>query len=97
MLWRSGGSSLMKSNHWCVATPKLMEVHALFCEMSMDRTGPPSMRENASRLPDSSQTAMHILRLISIALASAAAIIFFAASADSDCLVMILDINYFLP
>src|SRR3954447_17543747 len=76
----SGGSSLMKSCQPCVGIPNPTAVYALSCATCTLSSAAPSMRLNAFSTPPSSTTAITIGVPISVALASAAAIIWWAAS-----------------
>src|ERR1700726_3774991 len=78
---KSEGSSLMKSNNSCVETPN-KAVYALFCAISMQRIGDPSIRLKALRLPPSSRIATFSLTPSSLAFATAASTIFCASSEE---------------
>src|SRR5258708_38688768 len=78
--WSNGSSFFTKSNHSCVAMPKLIAVYALSCAICTLKSGAPSIRLKALSVPSPSTIAMHIGRSISRALASAPAIIRWAAS-----------------
>src|SRR3984893_15055406 len=78
---KSEGSPLMKSNNSCVETPN-KAVYALFCAISMQRIGAPSIRLKALRLPPSSRIATFSLTPSALAFASAASAIFCASSEE---------------
>src|ERR687885_20068 len=75
-----GGSSLMKSCQPCVGMPKPTAVYALSWATCTLSSAAPSIRLNAFSTPPSSTTAMTIGVPISLALASAPAMIRCAAS-----------------
>src|SRR6202790_4505803 len=78
---KSEGSSLMKSNNSCVEMPN-KAVYALFCAISMQRIGAPSIRLKALRFPPSSRIATFSLTPSALAFASAASTIFCASSEE---------------
>src|SRR5882672_401689 len=68
-------------------------VYALFCAISMQSIGAPSIRLNALRLPPSSRTATFSLTPISLAFATAASTIFCASSEEMLYFLTTLDIG----
>src|ERR1700730_1068253 len=93
---KSEGSSLMKSNNSCVETPN-KAVYALFCAISMQRIGAPSIRLKALRLPPSSRIATFSLTLSSLAFATASSTIFCASSEEMLYFFITLAIGYLPP
>src|SRR5882762_11838454 len=89
------GSPLMKSNNSCVDTPN-KAVYALFCAISMQRIGAPSIRLKALRLPPSSRIATFSLTPSALAFASAASAIFCASSEEILYFLIKLVIGSFL-
>src|SRR6202051_710946 len=93
---KSDGSPLMKSNNSCVETPN-KAVYALFCAISMQRIGAPSIRLKALRLPPSSRIATFSLTSSALAFATAASTIFWASSEEMLCFFITLAIGYLPP
>src|SRR5882724_7426947 len=81
---KSDGSPCIKLKKSCVETPN-RAVYALFCAISMERIGAPSIRLNALRLPPSSRIATFSLTPISLAFATASSTIFCASSKEMLC------------
>src|ERR1700681_3453429 len=78
---KSDGSPWIKLKKSCVETPN-SAVYALFCAISMQRIGAPSILLKALRLPPSSRIATFSLTPIALAFASAASTIFCASSEE---------------
>src|SRR5205807_5698473 len=78
---KSDGSPWIKLKKSCVETPN-KAVYALFCAISMQRIGAPSIRLKALRLPPSSRIATFSLTPSALAFASAASTIFCASSEE---------------
>src|ERR1700682_4596527 len=89
----SDGSPWIKLKKSCVGTPN-RAVYALFCAISMQRIGAPSIRLNALRLPPSSRIATFSLTPISLAFATAAFTIFCASSEEMLCFFTTLAIGH---
>src|SRR6202011_1803826 len=81
---KSDGSAWIKLNKSCVGTPN-KAVYALFCAISMQRIGAPSIRLNALRLQPSSRIATFSLTPSSLAFATASSTIFCASSEEMLC------------
>src|SRR6266403_5066525 len=84
MLAKSDGSPWMKLKKSCVETPN-SAVYALFCAISMERIGAPSIRLKALRLPPSSRIATFSPTPICLAFAAAASTILCASSEEMLC------------
>src|SRR5258707_2184768 len=93
---KSDGSPWIKLKKSCVGTPN-RAVYALFCAISMERIGAPSIRLNALRLPPSSRIATFSLTPSSLAFATALASIFCASSAEILCFFTTLVIGHLPP
>src|ERR1700731_3900768 len=93
---KSEGSPLMKSNNSCVETPN-KAVYALFCAISMQRIGAPSIRLKALRLPPSSRIATFSLTPSSLAFATARSTIFCASSEEMLCFFTTFAIGHLPP
>src|SRR3989440_9193403 len=81
---KSDGSLWIKLKRSCVETPN-RAVYALFCAISMQRIGAPSIRPKALRLPPSSRIATFSVTPSSVAFATAASTIFCASSEEMLC------------
>src|SRR3984893_2278125 len=93
---RSDGSRWIKLKKSWVETPN-RAVYALFCAISMERIGAPSIRLKALRLPPSSRIATFSVTLISLAFATAASTIFCASSEEMLCFFPTLAIGLLPP
>src|SRR5229473_433331 len=89
---KSDGSPWMKLKSSCVETPN-RAVYALFCAISMQRIGAPSIRRKALRLPPSSRTATFSVTPIFLAFATASSTIFCASSEEMLCFFTTLAIG----
>src|SRR5882762_8183119 len=81
---KSDGSPWIKLKKSCVETPN-KAVYALFCAISMQRIGDPSIRLKALRLPPSSRIATFSATPSSLAFATASSTIFCASSEEMLC------------
>src|ERR1700684_2801791 len=90
---KSDGSPWIKLKRSCVETPN-KAVYALFCAISMQRIGAPSIRLKALRLPPSSRIATFSLTLSSLAFATASSTIFCASSEEMLYFFITLAIGY---
>src|ERR1700691_4609952 len=86
---KSDGSAWIKLNKSCVGTPN-KAVYALFCAISMQRIGAPSIRLNALRLPPSSRITTFSVTPSSLAFATASSTIFCASSEEMLCFLITL-------
>src|SRR3984893_18128600 len=93
---KSDGSPWIKLKRSCVETPN-KAVYALFCAISMQRIGAPSIRLKALRLPPSSRIATFSLTSSALAFATAASTIFWASSEEILCFFITLAIGYLPP
>src|SRR5713226_5182317 len=93
---KSDGSPWIKLKKSCVETPN-RAVYALFCAISIERIGAPSIRLNALRLPPSSRIATFSLTPISLAFATAASTIFCASSEEMLCFFTTSAIGHLPP
>src|SRR5947208_7094394 len=93
---RSDGSPLIKSKKSCVETPN-RAVYALFCAITMERIGAPSIRLKALRLPPSSRIATFSVTPSSLAFATASSTIFCASSEEMLCFFTTLAIGHLPP
>src|ERR1700726_4518050 len=93
---KSDGSPWIKLKKSCVETPN-RAVYALFCAISMQRIGAPSVRLKALRLPPSSRIATFSVTPSSLAFALASATIFCASSEEMPCFFTTLAIGLLLP
>src|SRR6202011_1842898 len=89
---KSDGSLAIKLKKSCVETPN-SAVYALFCAISMQRIGAPSIRPKALRLPPSSRIATFSVTPIFLAFANAASTIFCANSEETLCFTINLTIG----
>src|SRR4029077_20797942 len=89
---KSDGSPWIKLKKSCVETPN-RAVYALFCAISMQRIGAPSIRRKALRLPPSSRIATFSLTPSSLAFATASSTIFCASSEEMLCFFITLTIG----
>src|ERR1700729_956403 len=83
----------MKLKKSCVETPN-RAVYALFCAISMQRIGAPSIRPKAFRLPPSSRIATFSVTPSSLAFATASSTIFCASSEEMLCFLTRLAIGF---
>src|SRR6266403_2003197 len=90
------GSPWIKLKRSCVETPN-KAVYALFCAISMQSIGAPSIRLKALRLPPSSRIATFSLTPSALAFASAASTIFCASSEEILCFFTTLAIGLLHP
>src|SRR5213593_3522720 len=90
---KSDGSPWIKLKRSCVGTPN-KAVYALFCAISMQRIGAPSIRLNALRFPPSSRIATFSLTPSSLAFATALSSIFCASSEEMLCFFTTLVIGH---
>src|SRR5258705_163150 len=81
---KSDGSPWIKLKRSCVETPN-RAVYALFCAISTQRIGAPSIRPKALRLPPSSRIATFSATPIFLAFATASSTIFCASSEEMLC------------
>src|ERR1700719_3941827 len=81
---KSDGSPWIKLKRSCVETPN-RAVYALFCAISMQRIGAPSIRPKALRLPPSSRIATFSTTPIFLAFAISSSTIFCASSDEMLC------------
>src|SRR5437762_3699167 len=93
---KSDGSPWIKLKKSCVETPN-RAVYALFCAISMDRSGAPSIRLKALRLPPSSRIATFSQTPSSLAFATAASTILCASSEAMLCFFTTLAIGHLPP
>src|SRR6476620_5291134 len=93
---KSDGSPWIKLKRSCVETPN-SAVYALFCAISMQRIGAPSIRPKALRLPPSSRIATFSVTPSSLAFATASSTIFCASSEEMLCFLTRLAIGFFPP
>src|SRR5205807_9017367 len=89
---KSDGSLWIKLKKSCVETPN-RAVYALFCAISMQRIGAPSIRLKALRLPPSSSIATFSVTPSSLAFATASSTIFRASSEEMLCFFTTLAIG----
>src|SRR5258707_7283837 len=89
---KSDGSPWMKLKKSCVETPN-SAVYALFCAISIERIGAPSIRLKALRLPPSSRIATFSVTPSSLAFATASSTIFCASSEEMLCFFTTLAIG----
>src|SRR3989442_4631588 len=90
---KSDGSPWIKLKKSCVETPN-RAVYAVFCAISMQRIGAPSIRRKALRLPPSSRIATFSVTPSSLAFATAAFTIFCASSEEMLCFFTMLAIGF---
>jgi hypothetical protein len=90
---KSDGSPWMKLKKSCVETPN-SAVYALFCAISIERIGAPSIRLKALRLPPSSRIATFSVTPSSLAFATASSTIFCASSEEMLCFFTTLAIGF---
>src|ERR1700694_830797 len=90
---KSDGSFWMKLKKSCVGKPN-SAVYALFCAISMERIGAPSIRLKALRLPPSSRIATFSVTPSSLAFATAAFTIYCASSEEMLCFFTTLAIGH---
>src|SRR6478736_8713479 len=93
---KSDGSLWIKLKKSWVETPN-RAVYALFCAISMQRIGAPSIRPKALRLPPSSRIATFSLTPSSLAFANASSTIFCASSEEMLCFFTTLAMGLLLP
>src|ERR1700726_3020805 len=93
---KSEGSRWIKSKKSCVETPN-RAVYALFCAISMQRIGAPSIRRKALRLPPSSRIATFSATPSSLAFVTASSTIFCASSEEMLCFFTTLAIGHLPP
>src|SRR5258708_7184051 len=93
---KSDGSRWIKLKKSWVGTPN-RAVYALFCAISMERIGAPSIRLNALRFPPSSRIATFSLTPSSLAFATASSTIFCASSEEILCFFTTLAIGLLPP
>src|SRR2546426_5394859 len=89
---KSDGSPWIKLKKSCVETPN-RAAYALFCAISMERIGGPSIRLNALSLPPSSRIATFSRTPLSLAFATASSTIFCASSEEMLCFFTTLAIG----
>src|SRR6202022_2308394 len=89
---KSDGSPWIELKKSCVETPN-RAVYALFCAISMQRIGAPSIRLKALRLPPSSRIATFSVTPSSLAFATASSTIFCASSEEMLCFFTTLAIG----
>src|SRR6202163_558384 len=93
---KSDGSPWIKLKKSSVETPN-RAVYAFFCAISMLRSGAPSIRLKALRLPPSSRIATFSETPIFLAVATAASTIFCASSEEILCFLITLAIGLLPP
>src|SRR5712671_3896821 len=93
---KSDGSPWIKLKNSCVGTPN-RAVYALFCAISMERIGAPSIRRKALRLPPPSRIATFSETPIFLAFATASSTIFCASSEEILCFFTTLAIGLLPP